>query len=97
MEIQWGKNPEYTFHYFHHWTKWCLPFEISWNRYDGGAGVNNSWSVRFLCFGIMFEIWRYKEEPNKLTQETFEKSKCGEDLHKCSSIDELMKDLNDEN
>lgn len=94
MTFEWGKNPEYTLYLYTAWSNWCLPFGIHWSYYNGGTGKMYSPGLHFLCFGITLEIWRYTKEPNKLTQETHEKAKRGEDLHRCDNIDQLLKELN---
>ena len=94
MEFQWGDNPEYTFYLYYQSGFAALPLSISWHSYDGGNGKMYSASLHFFCFGIAFEIWKNKE-PNKLTQETIEKTDRGEDVHTVDSVDELIKELED--
>lgn len=66
MEIQFGKNPEYTITICHNWTwhsgELALPFKLSWWNSIGVMGSkNNEISITFLCFRFGLEIWRWKK------------------------------------
>ncbi len=62
MEIQWGKNPEYTFYAYFQPRFLALPLQIGCLFYNDVKGNKNySVSIHFLCFGIEFEIWRWKK------------------------------------
>jgi len=52
--------------------------------------VNALYAQIVMKKAIPFEL----KIPNKLTRETIEKSRRGDELKSFSSIDELMKDLN---
>lgn len=61
MEIQWGDNPEYTIHLFTDLSYWALPLCVYWwGSNDSGTGIHFSISIKVLCLGLTFEIWRYK-------------------------------------
>jgi len=65
MEIQWGKNPEYTFSICsnHHWYsgELALPIKLSWwNSIDTKGNKCNNISITFLCFYFGLEVWRWE-------------------------------------
>lgn len=85
MVIQWGKNPEYTAYAFVNLSYWALPLCIYWwGPHDVVTGIHFCISLKILCFGFEFEIWRWKV--NKLTQEALKKYDV--------SIDYSIKELN---
>lgn len=62
MTIQWGKNPEYTLYLYFQPRFLALPLQIGWWWITDAVGNKQySQSLHFLCFGIEFEIWRWKE------------------------------------
>jgi len=62
MEIDWGKNPEYSFMLWYDLTNWALPINISWvSNLDA---VDNKYfyvALHFLCIGVAFEVWKWKK------------------------------------
>ena len=62
MIKQFGNNPEYTIHLFTNLSYWALPLCIYWwGPHDAVSGINFTISINVLCFGLEFEIWRWKK------------------------------------
>jgi hypothetical protein len=66
MEIQWGKNPEYSISICSNHNWWsgelALPVKLSWwNVTDAVGNKNNDIAITFLCFRFGLEIWRWKK------------------------------------
>ncbi len=75
MEIQWGKNPEYTLCAWINLKDWAFPVHITWRSNDGCSlskmitnDVENykclSMHLGILCFGFSLEIWKWSKEMN---------------------------------
>ena len=62
MEYHFGKNPEYTVHFFSDLTYWALPAVIYWSDFSDDVGGNVYISVRILCFYFGLEIWKWDED-----------------------------------
>lgn len=63
MLFQIGNNPEFTLYLFHNLRYWALPLYIYWwGPDDVTTGINFSISIKFLCFGFEFEIWRWNKK-----------------------------------
>ena len=61
MIFQIRDNPEFTFYLFANRSYWALPLCIYWwGPEDVGTGIHFSISIKFLCFGFEFEIWKWK-------------------------------------
>lgn len=66
MEIQLGKNPEFTFSIcsLHNWYsgELALPFKLSWwNSVDTNGYGCYDIAITFLCFRFGLEIWRWEK------------------------------------
>ena len=61
MTFQWGENLEYAIETWHDFTSWKLLFGINWRRWVVNKHKNFNFEIMFLCFGIKFDIWRYKK------------------------------------
>lgn len=66
MEIQWGKNPEYTFSICANCAWYtgelALPVKLSWwNTVDAVGNRSIDMAITILCFRFGFEIWRWKK------------------------------------
>jgi len=63
MVIQFGDNPEYTMYLFTDLKYWALPLTIYWQGFDGDpVGINFSITIKILCFGFEFEIWKWRKK-----------------------------------
>ena len=61
MTFQWGDNPEYAIEMWYDLTSWKLPLGINWRRFVVNETKSFTFELMFLCFGIQFEIWRYRK------------------------------------
>lgn len=62
MQTQFGKNPEYTIYLFADLSYWALPLCVDWwGPHDAITGINFSLSIKILCFGFGFEIWKWRK------------------------------------
>lgn len=86
MEIQWGKDPEYTIWLVMDLSYWALPMCIYWYRsHDHTTGMVFNISLKILCFGVELEIWKWVKASNRITY----KNKCHSCYHEwCSETAE---------
>ncbi len=62
MEFQFGKNPEFTMHFFTDLTYWALPICVCWLYPDNcGSGIYSNINIKILCFNFMLEVWKWKK------------------------------------
>lgn len=56
--LYWGKNPYYTLQPTFSLVFWGLPF-FFWSKTteEKNKWISYCFELKFLCFGIQFEIW----------------------------------------
>jgi len=63
MEIQWDKNPEYTFYMWVDFGTWSLPISLQWRiAIDAVNNKYRSLAIRILCFGFEIDYWKWNDE-----------------------------------
>ncbi|KKN77461.1 hypothetical protein LCGC14_0360200 [marine sediment metagenome] len=105
MEIQLGKNPEYTIWLVTDLSYWALPICIYWyGPHDHTTGIVFNISLKILCFGLTLEIWKWGCTDTKIAIYTNECYECGhewysetekENCPECSEEENIGTDLTD--